>query len=199
MKRTLILAAALTLAACNQSTSPPRSEDLTDVEGKDDAVAAANVDKRLAPLVAFLKDDKNLIAQLGPEGTTAENIRKRVKVVTYKEFGKAVDIASRAIAKNYQVATGSTYRRAYGIVDLLSVGDMYVSVKAGYGEDSWIDKVVKDTKRAQVRQLASAFLPEAALISADHASTTSTGNYVLVLGDITSEQAIVMTVEYEIY
>jgi len=146
-----------------------------------------------------MKDDKNLVAQLGPEGTTAENVRKYVKVVTYKEFGKAADVASRAVAKNYQVATGSTYRRAYGLVDLLSVGDMYVSVKAGYGEDSWIDKLIKETKRAQARDLAGAFLPEAFLISADHASTVSTGNYVLVLGDITSEQAIVMTVEYEIY
>ena len=199
MKRVLSLSllAALTLTGCTASKSPARSEDVT-ADGKDDTVAASAVAPKLAPMLAFLRDDKNLVTQLGPEGTTAEFIKKRVKVVSYKDFGQAVDTAVRSISKNYQVDIGnSKYRRAYGLLDLLSVGDMYLGVKAGYGEDSFVDKLVVESKREQVRELARTLLPEAALINADHASTVSTGNYILVLGDIESGQAIVMTVEYE--
>lgn len=196
----LSIAALLAVSAgCNSSGSPPRSEELVD-EGKDDGLAATSISPKLAPLVAFLRDDKNLTTQLGPEDTTAEMVKKRVKVVRYSDFGKAVDSASRLIAKNYQVSVGaSDYRRGTGLVDLLSVGDMYLTVKAGYGEDSFIDKLIIPAKREEAKRLTSALLPEAALIQADHASTVSTGNYVLILGDMTAGQAIVMTVEYEIY
>ena len=76
---------------------------------------------------------------------------------------------------------------------------MYVTLKAGYGEDSFVDKLIIDSKRETARDLARTLLPEAALLQADHASTVSTGNYVLILGDMESGQAIVMTIEYEIY
>ena len=86
-------------------------------EGKDDGLAATSISPKLAPLVAFLRDDKNLTKQLGPEDTTAEMVKKRVKVVRYSDFGKAVDSASRLIAKNYQVSVGpSDYRRGTGPV-----------------------------------------------------------------------------------
>ena len=194
------LLALLAFGGCNHSSSPARSEELADPSGKEDTVAASAVSPKLAPMLAFLRDDKNIVAQLGPEGTTAENVKKRVKVVTYKDFGPAVDSAARSIAKNYQVDAGSTKsRRAYGLIDLLTVGDMYVTLKAGYGEDSFVDKLIIESKRETARDLARTLLPEAALLQADHASTVSTGNYVLILGDMESGQAIVMTIEYEIY
>jgi hypothetical protein len=197
MPRTVsLLAAALLLAGCTGSGSPPRSEDPGD-GGKEDSVGSASVDPALAPLVAFLRDDKNLVSQLGPEGTTATNVKKRVSVVTYSDFGRAVDTAVRRVSRNYQVSTGvSSFRRADGLVDLIAVGDMYVHVQAGYGDDSFIDKLIVEPKREEARSMFSSVLPEAALVSADHASTTSTGNYILVLGHIDSGQAIVMTVEY---
>lgn len=178
---------------------PSDGEVISDESGKDDTVASSKVDAKLQPLLAFLRDDKNLVTQLGPEGTTAVAVKKKVKVVTYSDFGKAVDSAARSIANNYYVdLPNGKFRRGYGLVDLLAVGDMYVSVKAGYGEDSFVDKLVVESKREVARDLAREMLPEAALISADQASTTSTGNYVLVLGDIGSGQAIVMSIEYQI-
>ena len=142
--------AALTLVGCTAANSPPASDDPAAAEdtemGKDDSVPAASISPKLTPMLAFLKDDKNLINALGPEGTTAANLRRTIKVVRYTEFGRATDVAARAIARNYQVATtGSNYRRANGLLDLISVGDMYVTVKTGYGDDSFIDGAHPET------------------------------------------------------
>jgi len=198
MRRLCSLLAVLSLASCTAAVDAPPLDDQADTGKDDSAVAVANIAPSLSALYTFLRDDKNLIAQLGPEGTDATNVRKRVKVVRYTEFGRATDVAARAIASKYQVAVGTGYRRATGLVDLISVGDMYVTVHAGYGDDAFVDKLIAAPKRTQARNLASALLPEAALLQLDHASTTSTGNYVLVLGDLSSGQAIVMTVEYEV-
>jgi hypothetical protein len=193
------MVALVMLVGCTQAAPPQTEAPGEEIDsGKDDGLPAASIAPALQPLLAFLRDDKNLVAQLGPEGTTAANVKKRTKVVRYTELGRAVDVAARAIARKYQVATGTGYRAGNGLVDLVSVGDMYVSVKSGYGDDSFVDRLVVSAKRAQARQMAQTLLPEAAMVSADHASTTSTGNWVLVLGDLTSEQAIVMTVEYEV-
>jgi hypothetical protein len=202
MLRPLSLLAFVALVGCTAANDPaanpdPAAEENVD-SGKDDGLPAASISPRLAPLVALLRDDKNLAKELGPEGTDAINVKKRVKVVKYTEFGKAVDVAARTIANKYTVDVNGTYRRGNGLVDLISVGDMYVTIKTGYGDDSFIDKLIVAPKRAMAKQLSSAILPEGAMVQADHASTTSTGNYVVVLGDITSSQAIVMSVEYEI-
>src|SRR5690242_17274533 len=118
MIRVLSLAAVLAVAACTSVSSPPRSEDVTVDEGKDDGIAATQVAAKLRPLLAFLNDDKNLLSNLGPTDTVTTNLKKKLKVVSYGEFGKAVDLATHAIARNYQVSVGTGYRRAYGLVDL---------------------------------------------------------------------------------
>lgn len=203
MKRVLSFVLLAAVSACTNPSPAGAPDSPGVVEGTDDGksdtgLPAAQIAPALLPMYTLLRDDKNLVTQLGPEGTTAAAVKKRVKVVKYTDFGTAVDTAVKSIAKNYYVEIGDKMRRAVGLIDLLSVGDMYVSVKSGYGEDAYIDKLITESKRAKAQDLARALLPEAALISADHASTTSTGNYILVLGDISSGQAIVMTVEYQV-
>ncbi len=197
---TLVVASFASFAmGCTQSSPPASADPAADsVDAKEDTVAAASVDAKLAPMLAFLRDDKNFTKQLGPEGTDAINVKKTVKVVRYRDFGKAVEAAARPIARKYYVGSGSNLRRAYTVVDLMSVGDMYFQAKTGYGDDAFVDKLVVSSKRTAARNLTTTMLPEAALLTADHASETSTGNYVVVLGDMTSGQAIVMTIEYEV-
>jgi len=201
MLRTLLLAGSVALAGlagCTPGVAPATDPATDSVDAKEDGIAAAQVDAKLAPMLAFLRDDKNLVKQLGPEGTDAINVKKTVKVVRYGDFGKAVEAAARPIARKYYVGSGTGMRRAYTIVDLMSVGDMYFQAKTGYGDDSFIDKLIVSSKRSAARNLATNLLPEAAFLTVDYASETSTGNYIIVLGDMTSGQAIVMTIEYEV-
>jgi hypothetical protein len=176
------------VAACTTSSS---SGDEVIDDGKGDSPTVANVAAKLVPMRDFLRDDQNIVKQLGPPDTTAQGVKKTVTVVKYTSFGHAVDVAARAISKQYAVGS----RDANGLVDLLSVDDMYLQVHAGYGDDSFIDKLVTSSKRTQARALNTTLLPEAAWLSADHADS-STGNYVVVLGDLDSKQAIVMTISY---
>lgn len=198
MKRVLAIVLFASLAACNRGSGPALEDNVIAGDGKEDTgLAASQIAPKLAPMYAFLRDDKNLVTELGPEGTTATHVKKRVKVVKYTDFGQAVEAAVKPIAQHYYVdlANGKS-KKAATLADLLSVGDMYVGVKAGYGEEAYIDRLVAEGKRADARSLATTLLPEAALVNADQASTTSTGNWIVVLGDMESGQAIVMTIEY---